>query len=127
MEDVMSKESRLAAKKRSKQAKMKRLRNKILLCIGILLIPVIIALITLKVIDNNIKDKQSANRYIKADGTIDAKAAKNYVKVADYKNISVNREDYLPTESELASSVETVLCPFRHNCRDNDPDYRIHT
>ena len=66
-EDVMSKESRLAAKKRSKQAKMKRLRNKILLCIGILLIPVIIALITLKVIDNNIKDKQSANRYIKAD------------------------------------------------------------
>ena len=109
MEDVMSKESRLAAKKRSKQAKMKRLRNKILLCIGILLIPVIIALITLKVIDNNIKDKQSANRYIKADGTIDAKAAKNYVKVADYKNISVNREDYLPTESELASSVETVM------------------
>ena len=105
----MSKESRLAAKKRSKQAKMKRLRNKILLCIGILLIPVIIALITLKVIDNNIKDKQSANRYIKADGTIDAKAAKNYVKVADYKNISVNREDYLPTESELASSVETVM------------------
>ena len=105
----MSKESRLAAKKRSKQAKMKRLRNKILICIGIILIPVIIALISLKVIDNNIKSKQSPDRYLKSDGTIDAKAAKNYVKVADYKNISVNREEYIPTESELKSAVDNVL------------------
>ena len=105
----MSIENRLAAKKRSQQAKAKRTRNKILKIVGICLIPIIVCIIGYLIFMGVVEKNASPSAYLNADGTIDAKPAKNYVTLADYKNISVNREDYLPTETEVQTAIDTAL------------------
>lgn len=105
----MSIENRLAAKKRSQQAKAKRTRNKILKIVGICLIPIIVCIIGYLIFMGVVEKNASPSAYLNADGTIDAKPAKNYVTLADYKNISVNREDYLPTETEVQTAIDTAM------------------
>lgn len=105
----MSIENRLAAKKRSKQARARRIRNRVFKIIGICMIPVIIALIGYAVLLNRIEKNAASDSYINSDGTIDAKAAKNYVTMCDYKNITISREDNLPTESEVQKLIDNAL------------------
>lgn len=114
----MSIENRLAAKKRAQNAARARKRNKIFKVIGICLIPVIIAIIGYLVFLGVIKNKADTSSYINADGTIDAKPAKSYVTLCDYKNISVNREDYLPTESEVQEAIDSVLDEYVETVKD---------
>jgi trigger factor len=114
----MSIENRLAAKKRAKQAKRKRTRKTIYKVIGICLIPVIICLIAYAVLLNRIEKNAGSDKYINADGTIDGRSAKSYVTMVDYKNITINREDYLPTESEVESSYENVISSFTETVTD---------
>ncbi len=114
----MSIERRMAAKKRAKQAKAKRTRKKIFAVVGVLLLLAAIAGITYAVIINRIEKNAANDRYLNADGTIDAKAATHYVTVGDYKNISVNRDDYLPTESEVQKQVDSLLLSNKDTVKD---------
>ena len=114
----MSIERRMAAKKRAKQAKAKRTRKKIFAVVGVLLLLAAIAGITYAVIINRIEKNAASDKYINADGTIDAKAATHYVTVGDYKNISVNRDDYLPTESEVQTQVDNLLLSNKDTVKD---------
>lgn len=114
----MSIERRMAAKKRAKQAKAKRTRKKIFAVVGVLLLLAAIAGITYAVIINRIEKNAANDRYLNADGTIDAKAATHYVTVGDYKNISVNRDDYLPTESEVQKQVDNLLLSNKDTVKD---------
>lgn len=115
---MMSIERRMAAKKRAKQAKAKRTRKKIFAVVGVLLLLAAIAGITYAVIINRIEKNAASDKYINADGTIDAKAATHYVTVGDYKNISVNRDDYLPTESEVQTQVDNLLLSNKDTVKD---------
>lgn len=112
MEETMSIENRLAAKKRAQQAKVKRRRNKILKIVGICLIPIIICVVAYFVMLGVIKKNADSSAFVNADGTIKGRAAKSYVTLCDYKNITVNREDYLPTETELQTAMDNVMSSY---------------
>lgn len=105
----MSKESRLAAKARSKQAARKRRINKAIKAFFIILIPVIIALIGFNIYIKQLEKNVSNSSFINEDGTVKGKAAKNYVKLVDYKNINLKRDDLLPTVSELQKAVDSAV------------------
>ena len=108
----MSIENRMAAKKRAQKAKAKRTRRKLLKIIGICLIPIILCLIGLYFLDKHVEKKAASDRYLNADGTIDASKATSYVNLPDYKNISFNRDDLLGTESEVLSKVDSSVAAF---------------
>lgn len=105
----MSIENRLAAKKRAKQAKSRRIRNKILKVVAICLIPIIICVVGYFIFMSRLEKNVDNSSYINANGKIKARAAGNYATVCDYRNISVNRDDYLPTESEVQAQIDKVL------------------
>ena len=105
----MSKENRLAAKKRVKQAKRSRAIKR---CVIALLVIVVIAaagLITRAAIISHIGKNAAPDSYLNSDGTIKISSAKDYVNLVDYKNLSVNRSELLPTDSELQSSIDSEL------------------
>lgn len=106
----MSKESRLAAKKRSKQAKRKRIITKLIKVLLVLALIACIGLITRAVIINRLGKNAKVDSYLKDDGTIKSMhAATFYVNPCDYKNLTVERTDLLPTGDKVDSSVQNVL------------------
>ncbi len=105
----MSIENRMAAKKRAKQAKAKRTRRKIFAAIGICLIPIVICLIAYFIVIGQIEKKAANDRYLKEDGTIKAGEATKYITLPDYKSISVNVQDYIPTASTVQSTIDSLL------------------
>ena len=108
----MSKESRLAAKKRVKQAKRGRVVKRLVITLVVIALLVVAGLIARAVVLSNIEKNAAQDSYLKDDGTIDVSSAKDYVDVCDYKNIKINKSDYLPTESELETAVNNVLTNF---------------
>lgn len=105
----MSIENRLAAKKRAEQAKAKRNRNKVLKIVGICLIPVLVCVLGYFVMLGVLKNTAKSDSFLNEDGTIKGKAAKEYVTLCDYKNIEVDREEYLPTETEVQKAMDAIL------------------
>ncbi len=105
----MSIENRLAAKKRAKQAQSKRKRRKFFKIAAICMIPVVICVIGWFIFLSVLEKKADNSSFLNANGTIKARTAGSYVELCDYKNISVKREDYLPTESELQAAIDDVL------------------
>ncbi|MDD6102336.1 MAG: FKBP-type peptidyl-prolyl cis-trans isomerase [Clostridiales bacterium] len=105
----MSKESRLAAKKRSAQAAKKRMIRKICKIAAIIMIPVIIICIGFAIYLNNLEKNVTSSSFVNNEGKIKGKAAKNYVTLCDYKNITLNREDNLPTKTELQNAVDAEI------------------
>ena len=87
----MSKESRLAAKKRSAQAAKKRMIRKICKIAAIIMIPVIIICIGFAIYLNNLEKNVTSSSFVNNEGKIKGKAAKNYVTLCDYKNITLEK------------------------------------
>lgn len=105
----MSKESRLAAKKRSAQAAKKRKMRKLGKIALICLIPIVIACIGFVIYLNNLEKNVNGSSFVNDQGKIKGRAAKSYVTLADYKNITLLRDDLLPTKSELEQAIDNTL------------------
>ncbi len=105
----MSIENRLAAKKRAEQAKAKRNRNKVLKIVGICLIPVLVCVLGYFIMLGVLKNNAKTDSFLNEDGTIKGKNAKDYVTVCDYKNIEVDRKDFLPKESDVQKAMDAIL------------------
>lgn len=116
----MSKESRLAAKARSKQAARKRTTRKIVKVAMCILIPILVLFIGFQIFMSNVKKNVNASTFVKDSGKLFGLSAKSYVTLCDYKNINLKRDDYLPTVSELQSEIDSALDSVKETVKEKD-------
>lgn len=104
----MSKENRLAAKKRTAQARRNRIIKRVVIVVLCLAVIAGIALI----VRSEIIKKQSGvidYSYVTDEGTLQGVDASKAVTLADYKNTGITLDQYLPTEKEITDSVNDMV------------------
>lgn len=104
----MSKENRLAAKKRSAQARTKRVIKKVVIVVLCLAVLAVIGLI----IWSKIQEKQKETidySYVTDNGTLKGVNTSKDVTLPDYTNMGITLADYIPSEEEITLSVNDYV------------------
>ena len=101
----MSIEKRLAAKNKIKK---NRTRRKVKLVLAIVIPVVIVAAIIIGIWQAQL-NKENYTRYITDDGNIKNVDPKDYITLADYKNMGITLADYEPSEEDITAEVESEV------------------
>ncbi len=105
----MSIEKRLAAKKRSEQARKKEKMGKIMKIVAIVVAICILAGAVYGVYYAIQSSKTEYSKYVTEDGNIMGVNPKDYITLVDYSKMDISLKDYEPTEKELNEHMEKLM------------------
>lgn len=105
----MSIEKRLAAKKRSEQARKKEKMGKLMKIVAIVVAVCILAGAVYGVYYAIQSSKTEYSKYVTEDGNIMGVDPKEYVTLVDYSKMDISLKDYEPTEKELNEHMEKLM------------------
>lgn len=105
----MSIESRLAAKKRSQQARKREKMGKIMKVVAIIVLLCIIVGAVFGVYWNIQSKKIEYSKYVTADGNIVDVNPKDYITLVDYYKMDITMDDYKPTDDALKEYMEELM------------------
>ncbi len=116
----MSIESRLAAKKRSQQARKKEKMGKIMKVVAIIVALCIIVGAVYGVYWNIQSKKIEYSKYVTADGNIVDVNPKDYITLVDYSKMDITMDKYKPTDAELEEYMKTLMETAEKEAKEDD-------
>lgn len=118
----MSIESRLAAKKRSQQARKREKMGKIMKVVAIIVALCIIVGAVFGVYWNIQSKKIEYSKYVTADGNIVDVDPKDYITLVDYSKMDISLDDYKPTDDELKEYMEDLMEAAEKEAEDSEEE-----
>ncbi len=119
-ESNMSIESRLAAKKRSEQARKKEKIGKVMKVVAVIVVICIIAGAVFGVYWNIQSKKIEYSKYVTDDGNIVDVDPKDYITLVDYKAMDITLKDYEPTDKELTEYIEKLMDEAEKKAKEDE-------